>query len=622
MNDLIVNDPDCYRYLQLSNFQSGNDDSTKCSLNTVEEKDTPIKSTTLNEHNFNIRFFYKPILCLHCLGKLLSINFKLLIIRLNIIYPHVFKDYIWGSGYIGYGCKTCSKCVHFKCLIFVSKSLSCVEAASEDLSLDQLTKSTIYPIENWSIDIVKEWLAVVNLHRYAEVFAKYNINGSKLISLSSDQLYEYRIRDSFHHKAIIECCQELIYKSRQYSTYSQMLKELNEFRAHLKSTPYKASRHYFLVHTLSTQSNCNTCNRPFFGIIHQCLLCQQCGLMVHRQCSSIGLPDCKQRNIQAKHYLFGVSLFDLSNTVHSFVPDLLVKAFKCIEEKALTTGEDLYDAYRLSADSTKIEPIKQQINENGIELTRFERYDLNTVAAIVKSFLRDLQNSVIPEEIYEKLINNIQTISSNELRELIKSSLHPQHFACLKFIMAHLIRVWVHQFKTRGCHYLPDKIFHIFRSILMRPPWENIVQIVYNIEKQTLVIQRLMLECEWDEEFPEYRIRPERNLSEPVNAQHSIAQSVNNLFMIANKMLPNKTKTISQPIDSQEWYWNNIVNRDNTALILKNCPDGSFIVRNSTEKNSSAPYTLCVMKGTFVKSIKIFQCDNYYDIEKPVYLFI
>lgn len=66
------------------------------------------------------------------------------------------------------------------------------------------------------------------------------------------------------------------------------------------------------------------------------------------------------------------------------------------------------------------------------------------------------------------------------------------------------------------------------------------------------------------------------------------------------------------------------MNRDNTNLILKGCPDGSFIVRNSTDKNPHAPYTLCVMKGTFVKSIKIFKQDaesesqlTYYDIEKP-----
>lgn len=56
-------------------------------------------------------------------------------------------------------------------------------------------------------------------------------------------------------------------------------------------------------------------------------------------------------------------------------------------------------------------------------------------------------------------------------------------------------------------------------------------------------------------------------------------------------------------------------------------------MRNSTEKNPQAPYTLCVMKGTFVKSIKVFkqsfdqsmhsinslpdQSNVYYDIEKP-----
>ncbi len=75
---------------------------------------------------------------------------------------------------------------------------------------------------------------------------------------------------------------------------------------------------------------------------------------------------------------------------------------------------------------------------------------------------------------------------------------------------------------------------------------------------------------------------------------------------------------------SKKRYWANIVNRDNTNLILKSCPDGSFIVRNSTDKNPLAPYTLCVMKGTFVKSIKIFrqhiddnQATTYFDIEKP-----
>ena len=130
--------------------------------------------------------------------------------------------------------------------------------------------------------------------------------------------------------------------------------------------------------------------------------------MVHRQCSSIGLPNCQlniSRQIPNKHYLFGVSLFDLNTDEISSAPMLLVKAFTHIEETAARTSEDLYDAYRLSADTAKIDQIKQQLNENGIELTIFDRYDLNTICAIVKAFLRDLQNSVISEEIYIKLVS-------------------------------------------------------------------------------------------------------------------------------------------------------------------------------------------------------------------------
>ena len=169
-------------------------------------------------------------------------------------------------------------------------------------------------------------------------------------------------------------------------------------------------------------------------------------------------------------------------------PLILTKCFREIEERALATGEDLYDVYRLSADTSKIEEIKQTLIETGCELIQMSNYDLNTLAAIVKTFLRDLQDSVIPEEMYELLVSRIQTMSSDDLRLLVAEHLPPVHYACLKEIMAHLIRVWCYQFKVRGCHYLPDKLFHIFRSILMRPPWESIVQIVYNVDNQVIVL--------------------------------------------------------------------------------------------------------------------------------------
>ena len=72
-------------------------------------------------------------------------------------------------------------------------------------------------------------------------------------------------------------------------------------------------------------------------------------------------------------HLFGVSLFDLYSSQiieendknsreiplesKSQVPLLLVKAFKIIEERSLSSFEDLYDVYRLSSDTNKIDEV-------------------------------------------------------------------------------------------------------------------------------------------------------------------------------------------------------------------------------------------------------------------------
>ena len=159
----------------------------------------------------------------------------------------------------------------------------------------------------------------------------------------------------------------------------------------------------------------------------------------------------------------------------------------------------------------------------------------------------------------------------------------------------------------------------------MRPSWENIIQIVYNVDKQTMVIQRLMLECNWDVELPEYKkTKLQRNqiqLSEKKSPSHMSLSPVNLMKIFTGGKNRSLSQTDKSSIETQEWYWGDIVTRDNTGLLLKNCPDGSFIIRNSTDKNPNTPYTLCVMKGSFVKSIKIFKETSsettLYDIEKP-----
>ena len=155
------------------------------------------------------------------------------------------------------------------------------------------------------------------------------------------------------------------------------------------------------------------------------------------------------------------------------------------------------------------------------------------------------------------------------------------------------------------------------------------------------MIQRLMLECDWGEgvELPEYKIRPKRPMNPSMSLDHMTkSQSQNESISATSKRLNTLAKHVSTSatcrdlhslsisssdgLNECQWYWSDL-SRDDTILVLKNCPDGSFLVRSSSDRAQNAPYTLCVMKGTFVKSIKIFKQDQatpgvfYYDIEKP-----
>ena len=43
-------------------------------------------------------------------------------------------------------------------------------------------------VEDWDIYEVKKWMAVVNLHRYSEIFANHNIDGSELLKLDESRI--------------------------------------------------------------------------------------------------------------------------------------------------------------------------------------------------------------------------------------------------------------------------------------------------------------------------------------------------------------------------------------------------------------------------------------------------
>jgi hypothetical protein len=153
-----------------------------------------------------------------------------------------------------------------------------------------------------------------------------------------------------------------------------------------------------------------------------------------------------------------------------------------------------------------------------------------------------------------------------------------------------------------------------------------------------------MIEYDWGVEIPVFKSRPQR----PSNPM--ITQSFDN-DLVNGDLSKTKSSTLSflfgrsssnassismrmsrVNLGEISWYWG-ALDRNETMLVLKNCPDGSFLVRdsslslvdNTNKINSSinSPYTLCVTKGGLIKSIRIFKQESavipnkFYDIEKP-----
>ncbi|XP_066258840.1 phosphatidylinositol 3-kinase regulatory subunit gamma isoform X3 [Euwallacea similis] len=448
-------------------------------------------------------------------------------------------------------------------------------------------------------------MAALNLCPYVDMFRCKDIKGSDLINLDREKLIAMGIKDEFHQKAILTCIDELLNKNEDKKS------DLGDIGESPISNGYP---HNLIQHSFNSLERCDKCNKYLRGLLHQGFICQDCGMVAHRTCTATGLPSCSRRPMddgrtpffQFKSY-FGQGLCSQFNSGASS-PLLLVKCIAELEKKARQDESlELYNLYSATPPADQVNSLVKIIDTelNSLDLTGFSPV---AIAGIIKKYLRELPDPIIPVQWYDKFLEAQKKKNDEECTSVLKqlvNELPEHHRSTLHFVMAHLCRICQMEF-ARGNKNPPTVLIQVMCHILLRPPWDRIIQVVYNTQAHNRIIEILLLHCDWGEVVPEF-----------ASAPAIPPRKVSGLYMgrlgESSSSFSEKDKTMLS-LQNAEWYWGDI-KREEVNDKLNDTVDGTFLVRDASSKGGE--YTLTLRKGGANKLIRICHRDGKYGFTEP-----
>ncbi|VUZ51234.1 unnamed protein product [Hymenolepis diminuta] len=651
------------------------------------------------------------------------------LVRVSVGHPRlctVCEDYIVTPRCTAKQCITCGCLFHTACFVKAGKceklKRSCTEMdTSVAISLSD------QPLPNWSVDQVVQWLVVIGISRYTTLFNTYRISGEELPKLLKPLSPLDDISDPFARctlkRAIMTLIGELPSPADRTFTSSSS-----------SSSSSKSSHNELKLQNFTFELACCVCSLPLLGLNSQGYQCSVCGSVFHRICrifveehpscpgrvlvdrpsspsseSSIFPPqdtDLLQRETKLptaapviKHTYFTVPL-DKQITDADEVPIFLSTATRIFEQLATFNAKEMSKRQTPQQSSTSTAPLPMadcvgvyRTSASGRELYELEcayadhlptdietkislpvEKRLITLAQIIKRFLRQLPQPVIPVDFFQRTLalapghpvargSYAPPGDASKVEELL-SALPPRNLATLRHLMQHVGFLLCHQrlLKVRLSTSMeaqphtgrqpdsaataaidqlddPRHILSVLGHVLLRPSWKNLTLLAsQDVEfKRLMALDRLFEHFNKTPGSTSGHSRSARSVRSyecyaellaqsgggQIRAPTTTAQNINLALMPVGgsgfQWGPPSERSVEKnrrDLATREWYWGD-VSRAEVGEIMRGQPDGAFLVRDSTQPGTMNAFTLTEKRSFNTILFRIYHRGDAFDLSNP-----
>ncbi|XP_066598985.1 unconventional myosin-IXb-like isoform X2 [Prorops nasuta] len=257
--------------------------------------------------------------------------------------------------------------------------------------------------------------------------------------------------------------------------------------------PIRHGNHTFQLTIINIPTACEVCSSFFMWPIERGLVCQNCKLTCHKKCHTKVAAECGKDGVLHEtnsRKVFGIPLYKL-DCGDGKVPIVVDRLITTIEMHGLYTE----GIYRKSGVSSKVRELKIKMDEGDLEKVQFENYQVHVLAAVLKSFFRDMPEPLLTFEYYDDFLHAANLTEPHDristLFAILKKLPKP-NFDLMERLIVHLARVALHEVDNRMS---PSALAIVFAPCILRTsrtlPAQDSLQ---DVGRQTKCVETIVQE--------------------------------------------------------------------------------------------------------------------------------